>query len=263
MSYEAVVSVGRSIAEVKEVLQSLTPQEWAMPSGCSGWSVRDLVAHMSSNYAEIIQPSPPPAEPLDLPAEAMMDLLVDARAEWTNQQVLDEYLQFCDAALAAFAAMRDEPVASTVIPLADLGEYPTHQLADAFAFDHYCHLRVDLLAPHGPIERSVSTVDDELLGPAVGWMLTGLPKMQPNLHNDLHGVIRLNLTGPGGGTWDIARVGDGIVVSSPSGDPGCTVTSSAHDFVIWGTARASWRDMCAVDGDTAIAAAFLDALNII
>ena len=89
MSYEAVVSVGRSIAEVKEVLQSLTPQEWAMPSGCSGWSVRDLVAHMSSNYAEIIQPSPPPAEPLDLPAEAMMDLLVDARAEWTNQQVLD------------------------------------------------------------------------------------------------------------------------------------------------------------------------------
>ena len=90
MSYEAVVSVGRSIAEVKEVLQSLTPQEWAMPSGCSGWSVRDLVAHMSSNYAEIIQPSPPPAEPLDLPAEAMMDLLVDARAEWTDQQVLDE-----------------------------------------------------------------------------------------------------------------------------------------------------------------------------
>lgn len=36
MSHEAVVSVGRSIAEVKEVLQSLSPQEWALASGCAG-----------------------------------------------------------------------------------------------------------------------------------------------------------------------------------------------------------------------------------
>ena len=28
-------------------------------------------------------------------------------------------------------------------PLADLGTYPMHMVANAFAFDHYCHLRID------------------------------------------------------------------------------------------------------------------------
>lgn len=263
MSHEAVASVRRSIDEVKKVLLSLTAEEWALSSGCDGWTVRQLVAHMSSNYAEIVQPSPPPEEPLDLPAERMMDLLVDARADWSDQQILDEYLGSCDGALAAFTAMQEEPIASAIIPLADLGHYPTHQLADAFAFDHYCHLRIDLLAPHGPINRQVAPADDALLGPAVGWMLTGLPKMQPGLHEDLTGVIRLVLTGAGGGTWDIRRDGNDIVVKEPQGEADAVVTSSAHDFVIWGTVRAPWRDLCQVDGDRAIAAQFLDALNII
>ena len=150
MSREGLASVARSIDEVKQVITSLSDEEWARPSGCTGWTVRDLVAHMSSNYKETVDPSPPPPEPLNLPAERLMDLLVDIRDGWTHEQIRDEYLQYCDAALATLGALQDEPLASTVIPLADLGSYPMHQLADAYAFDHYCHLRVDLLAPHRP-----------------------------------------------------------------------------------------------------------------
>lgn len=263
MSHEAIRSVARSIDEVKQVIASLTDEEWARPSGCDGWSVRDLVAHMSSNYKETVDPSPPPPEPLDLPAERLMDMLVGARDGWTNEQIRDEYLQYCDGALATLTALQDEPLASTVIPLADLGHYPMHQLADAYAFDHYCHLRIDLLAPHGPIERQVSNVDDELLAPAVGWMLAGVSQMQPGLEDSLTGRVRLVLTGPGGGTWDLTRSDDSVVVGEPTGTPEVTVTSSAHDFVVWGTVRAPWRSMCLVEGDTTVAATFLDALNIV
>ena len=136
MSREALVSVARSIDEVKQVITTLTEEEWRRPSGCTDWSVRDLVAHMSSNYKETVEPSPPPPEPLNLPAERLMDLLVDLRDGWSNEQIRDEYLQYCDGALATLTALQEEPLASTVIPLADLGNYPMHLLADAYAFDH-------------------------------------------------------------------------------------------------------------------------------
>lgn len=264
MSHEGLVSMTRGVDEVKQVITSLTDEEWGLPSGCSGWSVKDLVAHMSSNYKEVVDPSPPPPEPpVGLTAEQLMELLVDPRRDWTSQTVLEEYLTYCDGAVAAMAALQDEPVASTPTQIADLGTYATHQFADAFAFDHYCHLRIDLLAPHGPITRQLPDPDDALVGPAVGWMLTGLPQMQPGLEQQLEGRVRLELTGPGGRVSDIVRVGDRIVVESPSGTPDATVTSSAHDFVLWGTQRMSWRNACTVSGDDAIAARFLDALNIV
>jgi uncharacterized protein (TIGR03083 family) len=265
MSTAGVEAVRLAVEEVKGVLTTLTDEEWQRPSGCAGWRVQDLVAHMSSNYKETVEPSPPPAEPIELPAEQLMELLVEPRKDWTPQQVLAEYLAYCDAAVAALAALQEEPLASTVIPLADLGQYPMHALADAYAFDHYCHLRVDLLAPTGPIQREVPAADAARLGPAISWMLAGLPQMQPDLPASLAGPLRLTLTGPGGGSWVIAPGAAGITVTE-AGDADttlATIESDGHAFVIWGTARAPWRDHCRVSGDEAAAARFLDALNII
>lgn len=263
MSQEGLASAARSVDEVKGVLTTLTQDEWSLPSGCQGWSVKDLVAHMSSNFKEVVEPSPPPPEPLDLPAERVMDLLVEPRKDWSNAEVLDEYLRYCDGAVAVLTALQDEPLASTVIPLSDLGSYPMNQLADAFAFDHYCHLRIDLLQPTGPVARELPAVDDDLVAPAVGWMLTGLPRMQPGLEQQLDGSIRLALTGAGGGSWRIARDGDAISVTADDSPADATVTSSAHDFVLWGTKRTEWRDACSVEGDAPLVAKFLDALNIV
>lgn len=263
MSKEAVQAVRLAVAEVTEVLKSLSAQEWQRPSGCTGWTVQDLVSHMSSNYKETVDPSPPPAEPIDLPAERLMDLLVEPRKAWTHEQVLDEYLTFAPKAIEVLASMQDEPLASTVIPLADLGQYPMHQLADAYAFDHYCHLRVDLLAPHGPIVREITPADDVRLGPALGWMLAGIPQMQPALPAALDGPITLRLTGPGGGDYRIANEGGAITIT-PGGAAGvANVSSDGHAFVIWGTKRAPWREHCTVSGDGAVAAKFFDALNIV
>lgn len=263
MSREGLASAARSVAEVKAVVQSISDAEALLPSGCSGWSVKDLVAHMSSNFREMCEPSPPPPEPVDLPAEQLMEILVEPRKDWSWAQVRDEYLQYCDGAVGALAALQDEPLASTESALADLGTYAMHQLADAYAFDHYCHLRIDLLAPSGPIDRRVPDADDALVGPAVGWMLAGLPKMQPGLEATLTGPIRLSLTGPGGGSWRLVPGAGTITVENGTGTAVAEVTSSAHDFVAWGTKRWPWRDHCTVSGDAAVAGRFLDALNIV
>ena len=266
MSQAGLEAVRLAVDEVKSVIGSLTDEEWAMQSGCDAWTVKDLVAHMSSNYKEICEPSPPPAEPVNLPAERLMDMLVEPRKEWTNAQVRDEYLAYCDSAVLGLAALQDEPLASMPVPLADLGVYPMHEYADAFAFDHYCHLRVDLLQPFGPIAREVPSADDARLGPAIRWMLTGIPQMQPGLELDLTAPITLSLTGPGGGTWRIAPDGDNgrlVITDGAAADGVATVRSDGHAFVIWGTCREPWRQHCEITGDQEVAARFLDALNIV
>lgn len=270
MSQEGLEAVRLAVAEVKSVITSLSDEEWAAQSGCSAWTVKDLVAHMSSNYKEIVEPSPPPPEPVNLPAERLMDLLVEPRKDWSNADVCNEYLQYCDAAVAGLAALQDEPLASTPVPLADLGTYPMHQYADAFAFDHYCHLRVDLLAPFGPIVRTdVPAADAARLGPAIGWMLAGIPQMQPGLERELTAPITLTLTGPGGGSWRLAADGEaGAITVTPVADGAAAdsvaeVTSDGHAFVIWGTCREPWRQHCTVTGDVHVASRFLDALNIV
>ena len=266
MSQAGLEAVRLAVAEVKSVIGSLTDVEWAMQSGCDAWTVKDLVAHMSSNYKEICEPSPPPAVPVNLPAERLMDMLVEPRKGWTNAQVRDEYLAYCDGAVLGLVALQEEPLASTPVPLADLGVYPMHQYADAFAFDHYCHLRIDLLQPFGPISRKVPEADDARLGPAIGWMLAGLPQMQPGLQMELTAPITLCLTGPGGGSWRIAADADDgalTLTSAPGTDTVATVSSDGHAFVIWGTCREPWRQHCSITGDEAVAARFLDALNIV
>ena len=39
-------------ADLAEFLATLTPQQWATPSLCTGWTVKDVVAHMIS-YEEL------------------------------------------------------------------------------------------------------------------------------------------------------------------------------------------------------------------
>ena len=264
MSQEGITALRIAVDEVKSVITTLTEEEWSRPSGCIGWSVRDLVAHMSSNYKETVDPSPAPDEPINLPAERMMDLLIEPRKDWSNEQILAEYLAFCDQAVDVLASLQEEPMASTVIPLADLGSYPMNQLADAYAFDHYCHLRIDLLAPEGPIERRLPASDATRLGPAVRWMITGMPQMQSDLGLALAAPITLTLTGPGGGVWTIAPAVNEITVSEGASST-CVadVSSNGHSFVNWGTKRSPWSEHCKVTGDQAVAAKFLDALNII
>jgi len=95
-------------------------------------------------------------------------------------------------------------------------------------------------------------------------MITGMPQMQSDLGLALAAPITLTLTGAGGGSWTIAPAGNEITVSEGASST-CVadVSSNGHSFVNWGTKRSHWSEHCKVTGDQAVAAKFLDALNII
>ena len=266
MSKEGLAAVQLGIDDSMAVFETLTDEEWARPSGCVGWRVQDVAAHAGSNFKAAADPAPPSAEPApSLPAERLMDMLVEPRLQWSSAQVLEELRVYAPRLVGVLSAVQEEPLASTPMTMADLGTYPMHQLADAYAFDLYCHLRIDVLAPRGPIAREVPAADQARLAPAVGWMLAGLPQMQGDAFPFVDRPLTLRLTGPGGGSWTIRGSGDGHVDIEAGEDPdsATTIASSAHDFVLWGTKRADWRDLVTVSGDRELAERFLDTLNIV
>jgi uncharacterized protein (TIGR03083 family) len=247
-----------------EVVASLTPDEWARPSRCAGWSVQDLVAHTGSSFRILVEPPDPavPAPQVET-AEQMQDLLVVQRRGWSSAEVAAEFLEHLGPALGALAALQDEPLATSPITLTELGTYPMHALADAYAFDLWCHLTVDLLAPGGPVERARPEATDDVLGPAVGWMLTGLPQMCPSVSTVLDRPLAVRLTGAGGGEWTLLP-GEPVHTVAPGlQDPVATATSTTADFVLWGTTRTPWRESVEVDGDTEYARRVLDRINIV
>lgn len=242
-----------------DLARSLTPEEWATASDCAGWTVKDVYLHMIATARTIVEPGSMPAS--DAGTEATADLGVEQLRGLGEAEVVAQYEDWSQRMVEGFAALQDEPVASMLLPLGDLGSHPMHILANAIVFDHYCHLRHDVLSR---LDRPTLPQDPEALAATVEWMLAGLPQMCAAGLTVVDRPLVLVLEGPGGGTWTIAP-GDPFVVigEGAAPDAAATVTSTAHDFVSWGTARRPWRDTCTISGDAGYAASVLDAVNVI
>ena len=253
------------VGQVSDLVASLTDEEWELPSGCAGWRVQDVIAHLGSGAHNTLEPKPP--EP-GLTAEQQMEAMVTARREWPAAQVAQEYLDHAMAAVEVMAGLQEQPHAAEVVPILDLGNYPLGILPDVVTFDHYCHLHVDLLAPHGPLDRAAPPAGEDILGPAIGWMLLGLPQMQGRELDVLTVPLVLDLSGPGGDRWLLtpADTSTPIRISAVCEDGMADTTvvrSSTPDFVRWATRRAPWREFTDITGRRDAVEPFLDRLNII
>jgi hypothetical protein len=209
---------------------------------------------MTMGMRQVVDPASVPAS--DGPdVEQDMELGVGARKDWSTDDVLADYEAISAQAIDVFGSLQDEPLASTMIPMKNLGTHPMHLVPNAFAFDHYCHLRVDILKPTGPIDRPAPPSDELRLAPTIEWMLAGLPQMcEDALAKVVTAPVRIEITGPG--AQSITVGGDGEIAA--------TIRSSSRDFVIWGTQRRPWRDFdVTIEGDAELASAVADNINII
>lgn len=264
MTAAAVDAVTADRDALAELASSFTPEEWASPSDCAGWSVQDVVAHMATVFLQIADPSSlPPPDPDDV--ERTADVNVEAWRGRTPAEVLDGYLLASEAGLAALGAMQGPEMLDVVVPLSNLGTHPVHLLADALAFDHYTHIRIDVLRPLGPIERAAPAADELRLRPTVGWMLAGLPQMCRSELSWLQEPVDLLLEGPGGGAHHLVPGSDGVRLEAGRGAGAVGgIRSSTADFVVWGTKRRDWRTLLvSTIGDAAVATRVLDAVNVI
>lgn len=267
MSRAAVDALRAEHQRALELFESLTPDEWQAASGCAGWRVHDVAQHMASTFHVIADPSTIDGGSSD-DAESNAEVPVQARMDWTADQVLAEYREWADKGIAALAGMQEAPLAEMVIPLGNLGSHPMHVLANAIVFDHYCHLRHDIGAA---VARAAALPrDGAALTATLEWMLMGLPQMCASaLSAAPRQAVNFQFDGVPDSEFVLAPAlePDGVWTVVPGrveGAPTCRTT--AHDFVSWGTKRADWRASSQLDGEadaTEQAAGVLDAINII
>ena len=143
----AIEALRADRGELLGICEGLGAADWSAPSGCAGWSVQDVVAHVGALYWAVVDPSTLP-DASGVPTERAQDLYVEARRSWTPAQVVGDYEEVSAKALDALVGLAELDLE---VPLGDLGTYPASLLPSAFAFDHFLHIRSDLFAPRGPL----------------------------------------------------------------------------------------------------------------
>ncbi|MBV9659838.1 MAG: maleylpyruvate isomerase N-terminal domain-containing protein [Acidimicrobiales bacterium] len=265
MTERAVAALTDLKADLDHLIHALSDEMWVRPSGCRGWTVRDVVAHLAASAHNFVDPEPEPeGTRLPVDRERQHDVFVERRRDLPVAAVVDEYLSYSSSLIRALAGLQAEPKASKVVSVPGLGSYPLHALANGMAFDYHCHLHHDLLVPRGPLSVQVELRDDAVRS-AVEWMFMGLPQMQgEELAESLSVPVCFELSGSGDGVWTILRPDPaGMLVVEEGRHSGTVVRSDAHAFVAWGTKRCDWRGHCQIDGDLVAAGIFLDALDIV
>ena len=268
MTQAAVDAVRSESDRVLDLARSLTPEQWEQASACDGWRVQDVLTHLAAAFQLVVDPGSMP-DPSDADGmEAAQEVPVAERRDWSPEQVIDAYDEWRTKAFDTFELLQSEEMAELPIEMGDLGTHPMHLVADAYAFDHYTHLRFDLAGPEGPLDGHDLPRDEAVLAPTVGWLLAGLPQMCVDALGPVADrPFGLRLEGPGGGEWT-ARPSEeeGRAVAVEDGiadDVAFVAASSTHDFVGWSTFRQPWSDVVTISGDETYGKAVLDAINLI
>jgi uncharacterized protein (TIGR03083 family) len=243
-------------------LHDLTPADWATPSRCEGWTVKDVVSHMGAASHGFFTPWV-----VGLIAskdvEAHNDADAARRQAWEPAKVLKEYETWSRRAGVAHAALQKPGLRSLPIKLAEVGTYPARLLTSAIVFDTHLHLRHDMATAVG---RPVEPSDPNRLAVTLEWMFAGLSPMTGDALAWLDTPVEVHLTGAGGGTWTITPGRDGRVgvaegITSPQA---LTIEGEAAAFPTWATRRVPWREADLIlKGDEDVATRFLDDLRII
>src|SRR5246127_1093588 len=264
MSHTGIVGMRSAANDLVDIGRGLNDSEWQTPSAAAGWLVRDVISHIGC-LLELLQAAGRGEGMPDSRIKPLNDGMVAERRGWDNTRILENVQKQLEQAIAMFIPLQDEPMASVEAPMLDLGTYPLHASTDMFTFDMTTHLRYDILAPRGPINRQLPALDETHLGPSVSWLLGGIVKMQPALAGHLAAPLALHLTGPGARNVLIrAEAGAVMVVPLHSSDEAAAVlTSTTGDFLAWSTARLPWRTRVTIEGDPSAATVFLDAINLI
>jgi uncharacterized protein (TIGR03083 family) len=223
----AIDALSADRAALLDIGAQLDEADWKSESGCPGWSVLDLVAHLGALYWAVVDPTQLP-DVTGLPTERAQDVYVESRRGLSPAQVLADYASVSSQALgilATFDGLADE------LPLGDLGTYPLSLIPAAFSFDHYVHIRADLFAPRGPLAGPPPPAGELRLASALDWVAPALPQQNAGVLSTFDGAIEFVISGPAART-----------ITAGTGAVRARVTCGAPEFLNSITQRASWRE---------------------
>lgn len=117
MSDPIVELQGQVFRALDDLCSGLTADEWAKPTDCPGWDVKDNLSHIVGTESSILGRPGPEHDPgekewVKNPIGAGNEIHVDYRRSWTGAQVLKEFREVISERMEKLRAMSDEELAA-------------------------------------------------------------------------------------------------------------------------------------------------------
>ena len=263
MALDRIAAVRKERDDVVAFCRSLSPEDWAKPSRCDGWSVQDVVSHLAAIAHGVFTPwmvKFMAAKNL----ERNNDVDVDARRARPPQDVLAEYDKWSSRMVKLLALGQRPPLSKAPFKVGELGVYPMALVASASVFDTHVHLHHDMAPALG---RTLPAPSPDTVAVINEWVLAGIPKMCRQHLSFMDRPVTITLDGPGGGSWALtpgAPGKSGRIEPGPVAGSAATITANPQELVYWATLRRPWREQdVKIDGDEDYATRILDAVRVI
>ncbi len=257
--------------KLHELLSSLEPADWNKPTVAKQWTVKDVAAHLLDGNIRTLSISrdkffgEPPGN-IDS-YEDLVDFLNRLNADWVratkrmSPAVLVELLQVTGKEYTKHLAMLD-PFAKAVFSVAWAGEN------ESLNWFHLAREYTEKWHHQQQIREAVNKpgiMTEELYHPFLQTFMMALPHTYRNTHASEGTVIKITITGEGGGDWLLQKKEqwEFIPVSSTNVQAQVIIDGS----IAWKLFSKSWRKQDAlpyitIEGDKQLGEVVLEMISV-
>jgi uncharacterized protein (TIGR03083 family) len=195
------------------VLDSLTPEEWELPTPCPGWSVHDLVAHILGDEVgqlsmgrDGFQPSLFTASNWDELVEGLNKLNEDwvVAMRRMSPQLLVDLLKLTGEQVNEYLESLDLHATGPVVSWASLNPSPMWLHVAREYTERWHHQQQIREAVGRPLLTTV-----EWFSPVLATFVHGLPHTYADVNAPEGTAIQVTISGASGGTWLVALTASG------------------------------------------------------
>ena len=257
-------------ARLLATLEELPPADWARPSLCPGWSVKDVAQHiLADDLGYLSRRRDGFAVSNSFESwDSLVAFINDLNESWVaatrrlSPRVLRDLLESSGAELHDFLMTRDLDAQSAPIAWSGPDPVPTWlQIGREYTeyWMHYEHIGVPLGYRH--------LHEPRYLVPLFETFAHALPRAMDSARAKAGTLVRLVINGEGGGSWDLAKADRRwTLTNEATSSPAVVVTLSVDDawrMYTKGLDQDTLRARAGVQGDTALGFRLLSSVGIL
>ena len=259
------------LQELLDVLETLTPEEWDLPTPCPGWSVHDLAAHILGDEVGQLSMGRDDYHPSLIVANEWTDLVTglnDLNEQWvtamrrSSPRLLIDLLKSTGEEVNRYLQSFDPHSTGPVVSWASPDPAPMW-LHIAREYTERWHHQQQIREAVG---RPLLTNPD-WFAPVLATFVYGLPRAYSGVDAAIDDSVQVTIAGASGGTWFVVRADSKWLLCEDE-----LRETLAHltidEIDAWklftkSTTRDDVEPKVAVEGDTPLALKALDTVSII
>jgi uncharacterized protein (TIGR03083 family) len=236
------------------LLETLEPQDWTLPTACTAWNVRDIVAHQAGGYAsgtsyrELIRQYSSIPKKGQLPEDAVNELQLNERANRTPAELIAELRTVGPIAIEKWAhQFKLAKLISIPHPVPGILSL-RHLMWVIHSRDTWMH-RLDICRAAGRDFEQTADQDGRIVALV---MLDVMKRLHHKLGNP---SVTIELTGISGGIWNIGPT-----------QPSAAIRMDALTFNIYASGRFNLAEVLSqatLSGDTVLAERVLKNIMVL